>query len=186
MQFVGFKKVRDGKYLKNYELSYLNKAGKEKKYEMVSRRDLKSKEDIGSQASGVTIVALCEDKLLLLKEFRMSVNQSIYNLCAGMLEENEAIEDCIRRELYEETGLSVKSIKKVLPPSYAAVGISDMQTYIAFIEAEGAFSDHTSDNELIQPAFYTQEEVRKLLETEKFSSRAQVIAYFFAYFFDKV
>lgn len=185
MQFIGLKKVRDGKYLKNYELSYLNKAGKEKKYEMVSRRDLKTKEDIGSQASGVSIVAFQEDRLLLLKEFRMSVNKSIYNLCAGMLEADESIEDCIHRELYEETGLSVKCVHKILPPSYAAVGISDMQTYIAFVEAEGTFSDHTSDNELIQPSFYTQAEVRELLEKEKFSSRAQVIAYFFAYFFNK-
>ena len=27
MKFLGMKKVRDGKYLKNYELSYENKAG---------------------------------------------------------------------------------------------------------------------------------------------------------------
>lgn len=34
-------KVRDGRYLKNYELTYQNKAGKEKKYEIVSRKELK-------------------------------------------------------------------------------------------------------------------------------------------------
>lgn len=28
MKFLGMKKVRDGKYLKNYELSYENKAGR--------------------------------------------------------------------------------------------------------------------------------------------------------------
>ena len=55
-----------------------------------------------------------------------------------------------------------------------------MKTYIAFVDAEGAFDDHTSDNELIQPDFYTREEVAQLLETEEFSSRAQVIAYFFS------
>ena len=38
MQFIKLEKVKDGKYLKNYELTYLNKAGKEKKYEIVSRR----------------------------------------------------------------------------------------------------------------------------------------------------
>ena len=97
-----------------------------------------------------------------------------------MLEEQETIEECITRELYEETGLSVKRIRKILPPSYAAVGISDMKTYIAFVDAEGEFDDHTSDNELIQPGFYTREEVKQLLNTEEFSSRAQVIAYFFS------
>lgn len=179
MQFIKLEKVRDGKYLKNYELTYLNKAGKEKKYEMVSRRNLETLEDIGSKASGVSIVAFKDNKLLLLKEFRMSINKSIYNLCAGMLEDTESIEECIKRELFEETGLAVKCIQKILPPSYAAVGISDMQTYIAFVEAEGEFSDHTSDNEMIQPGFYTREEVEQLLEQEEFSSRAQIIAYFF-------
>lgn len=35
----------------------------------------------------------------------MSINKSIYNLCAGMLQEGESVEDCARRELYEETAL---------------------------------------------------------------------------------
>ena len=34
---------------------------------------------------------------------------------------------------------------------------------------------------MIEAALYTQDEVKNMLEQEKFSSRAQVIAYFFAY-----
>lgn len=181
MQFVRFEKVKDGKYLKNYEITYENKSGKEKKYEIVSRRELKGIEDVGAASSGVSIVATCGGKLLLLHEFRMGINRTIYNLCAGMLEENETIEECIRRELFEETGLTVKSIHKILPPSYAAVAISDTTTHIAFVEAEGEFGGQTSDNEEIEARFYTKEEVKQLLETEPFSSRAQMAAYFFAY-----
>ena len=179
MKFLKFEKVKDGKYLKNYEITYENKAGKEKKYEIVSRRELKSIEDVGGAPSGVSIVATVGDKLLLLHEFRMGVNRSIYNLCAGMLEKDESVEDCIARELYEETGLTVKKIKKILPPSFAAVAISDTTTYIALVEAEGDFDDHSSENEQIEAALYTKEEVRRLLETEPFSSRAQLAAYFF-------
>ena len=180
MEFVKFEKVRDGKYLKNYEITYLNKSGREKKYEIVSRRELQGIEDVGGKPSGVSIVATCEGKLLLLHEFRMGLNKSIYNLCAGMLEADETIEDCIARELYEETGLRVKTIQKILPPSFAAVAISDVTTYIAFVEAEGSFEDHSSENEQIEARFYTREEVSRLLETEPFSSRAQMAAYFFA------
>ena len=179
MQFLKFEKVRDGKYLKNYEITYQNKAGKEKKYEIVSRKELGGIEDLGAAPSGVSIIATRNDKLLLLHEFRMGVNRTIYNLCAGMIEEGEAIEECIARELYEETGLSVKKITNILPPSYSAVGISDTMTYIAFVEAEGDFEDHSSVNEQIDAAFYSREEVRELLETEPFSSRAQLAAYFF-------
>jgi len=179
MEFLRFEKVRDGKYLKNYELTYRNKSGREKKYEMVSRRDLSGIEDVGGKPSGVSIIATCKDRLLLLHEFRMGVNRFVYNLCAGMIEPDETIEDCIARELYEETGLKVKEIKTILPPSFAAVAISDTTTYIAFVEAEGAIEDHTSDNEQIEAKFFTQDEVKKLLATEPFSSRAQMAAYYF-------
>ena len=57
-------------------------------------------------------------------------------------------------------------------------------TQVAFIEAEGEFEDHTSENEMIEAALYSREEIKQMLETEKFSSRAQVIAYFFAYHSD--
>ena len=179
MKFIKLEKVKDGKYLKNYEITYLNKAGKEKKYEMVSRKELADITDIGKRASGVSIVAFHEDKLLLLREFRMSVNKTIFNLCAGMIEEGESIEECISRELYEETGLSISNIRAILPPSYSAVGISDMKTYIAIVDVEGDFCDHTSDNEMIQARFYSREEVAALLQTEEFSSRSQIVSYFF-------
>lgn len=179
MEFLGMEKVKDGKYLKNYELTYLNKAGREKKYEIVSRSEITGPEALGKRVSGVSIVAYHENRLLLLREFRMGVNRYIYNLCAGMIEEGESMEECISRELYEETGLSVKKIRTILTPSFAAVAFSDVKTQIAFVEAEGSFEDHTSDNEQIDAKFYSKEEVRELLETEEFSSRAQMAAYFF-------
>ncbi len=180
MEFLELKKIKDGKYLKNYELKYLNKAGKEKIYEIVSRRELTQTSDLGSKPSGVSIVATQDDKMLLLHEFRMGVNREIYNLCAGMIEKDETIEECIARELYEETGLQVVQIKKILPPSFSAVAISDITTYIAFVEVTGNLEDHSSDNEQIDAAFYSKAEIEKLLETEPFSSRAQLAAYSFA------
>lgn len=180
MKLLQLEKVRNGKYLKNYELAYENKNGSIKKYEIVSHAELTSIDDIGKKVSGVSIVAFYEGKLLLLKEFRMGVNRYIYNLCAGMKEPNETIEECIKRELHEETGLYVKKIIDILPPSFAAVALSDIQNQVAFVQVEGNLSDkYLSQNEDIYARFYTREEVARLLEEEKFSSRAQVIAYFF-------
>ena len=121
MKLLGMKKRFEGKYLHGYELTYENRAGREKTFEMVSRSPLRDPSEIGTHVSGVTIVAWKDDRLLLLKEFRMSVNRTIYNLCAGMLEEGESVEDCARRELYEETGLRVARFLDILPPSYSAV-----------------------------------------------------------------
>ena len=41
MKLLSIEKVRDGKYLKNYELTYLNKAGREKS--MKSSAEAKSR-----------------------------------------------------------------------------------------------------------------------------------------------
>jgi len=181
MKLISMEKVRDGKYLKNYELTYKNKSGKEKKYEIISRKNLESIEDLGKYSSGVSIIATKNDKLLLLHEFRMGVNKRIYNLCAGMQEAGESIEECIARELYEETGLKLKTINLILPPSYAAVAISDTKTHIAFAEVEGDIEDHSSENEEIEAGFYTKEEVKELLKNCEFSSRAQMAAFYFAH-----
>ncbi len=181
MELKCLTKVKDGKYLKNYELEYENKSGKVKKFEIVSHSEISSVEELGQKISGVSIVALYEGKMLLLREFRMGVNRYIYNLCAGMRERGETIEETIKRELHEETGLFVKEVIDILPPSYAAVAITDIQTQIAIVKAEGTLSDEfMSDNEDIEARFYTKDEVRQLLQTEKFSSRAQTMAYFFS------
>lgn len=179
MQYIDFQKVRQGKYLKNYEITYLNKAGKQKVYEMVSFNEMTDPAQLGQKTNGISIAATVNGKLLLLKEFRMAVGRQIYNLCAGMIETDETVEDCIKRELYEETGLTLKKIRKILPPSFAAVGISDTCTRLCFVEAEGEISFHGSNNEEIKAGLFSKEEVQHMLDTEVFSSRSQLVAYAF-------
>ena len=49
MELLRLQKVKDGKYLKNYELTYLNKKGNEKVYEIVSRNEIPNVESIGNR-----------------------------------------------------------------------------------------------------------------------------------------
>ena len=171
--------TREGKYLKSYVLDYESDDGHKKSYEFVSHRRLNSIEDIGNHVSGVSMCVIKDGKLLLLREFRMAVNRYIYGMCAGMWDEGEDLTDCMRRELYEETGLKLKRVLHVLPPSFAAVSMSDIKNQIAIVEAEGDTSNNATYNENISAAFYDKDEVRHLIDTEDFSSRAQVLAYFY-------
>ena len=41
MRLLKINKVREGRYLKNYELVYENRAGHEKKYEIVSHHEIR-------------------------------------------------------------------------------------------------------------------------------------------------
>lgn len=181
MKLLNLKKVHDGHFLKKYEIEYLNKKGKEKTYEIVSRSELTDFSQLGQNPSGVSIFATCGNQMLLLKEFRIGAGKEIYNLCAGNIDPGETIEECISRELFEETGLRVKQIYKILPPSFAAVGLSDITNYVAFVEAEGELSDHTSDNEEIHPSFYNKSEIETLVNSgAPFSSRAQILSYLYS------
>lgn len=187
MKLKSFQKAYTGGHLKQYELTYENRDGKSKIYEIVSRSDYSDVSEIATKVDGVSIVGLQKDsktnefRLLLLKEFRLGINKAIYNLCAGLKNTNETIEQCVSRELYEETGLKIKKIVDVLEPSFSAVAISDILTSIVFIEIDSndKIEDHTSANEEISANFYTKDEVYELLKTHQFSSRAQGMAYFF-------
>ena len=180
MKLNKINKVDDSKYLKKYKLLYTNKAGKEKIYEMVSRNNIINNNDIGSICNGVCIIVRHseEEKLLLIKEFRMAVNKYVYNIPAGIIEVGETVEETIKRELYEETGLTHIKIIKTLKPSFSAVGISDEKIITAFVEAKGNFHDNTSDNEDITPMFLSKDEVKLLLETEELAGRTQLLCEF--------
>ncbi len=179
-------KNRDTHFLKSYTLNYTNAEGNEKLYEMVSNFNYERPEEIGQKASGVVIVGFCAQELLLLREFRMGVNQFIYNMPAGHLEEGEVVEECARRELIEETGLHIKRICKILPPAYAAPDLSDSSAWVVMAEVEGRFNPQTEADEYIQPLFADKKQLEKMLETERFSGRAQLIAYLFCKLGNKI
>lgn len=180
MKFLQMKKTNSGKYLNNYELIYENRSGKEKHYEMISRRELQSPDDIGNVSSGISMIVFVGEKMLLLREFRMAINRCVYNLCAGMINKGETIEECCKRELFEETGLTVTEIITILPPSYAAVAISDVMTNIVIVRASGEISTIAqSENEEIEPKLFSKEELKELLSTEEFSSRSQLAAWIY-------
>ena len=179
-------KNRDTRFLKSYTLNYTNTKGNEKLYEMVSNFDYEKPEEIGQKASGVVIVGFRGDELLLLREFRMGVNQFIYNMPAGHSEAGESVEECAERELREETGLRIKRICKILPPAYAAPDVSDSSAWVVMAEVEGEFNPQTEADEYIQPLFADRKKLEELLNNEKFSGRAQLMAYFFCKMGNKI
>lgn len=173
------RKTRNTPYLKNYTLNYTNSAGKEKIYEMVSNFDYDCPKDIAKRVSGVAVAGRRGDQILLCREFRMGVNQFVYNLPAGHIDPGEDAEACARRELYEETGLFITKILDILPPSFAAPDFSDIRSWTVFAEVDGTFADHTEADEWIEPGFYTRAQAAELLKTSAFTIRAQLVTYSF-------
>ncbi len=73
-------------------------------------------------------------RLVLQKEFRVPIRGFNYGLPAGLLEEGESIEDTVRRELHEETGLELVRIKKISPVLYSSTGMTDESAYLVFVD----------------------------------------------------
>ncbi len=74
-------------------------------------------------------------RLVMVKEFRVPVGDYIFAFPAGLLEAGESIEDTVRRELLEETGMEVVAIKRVTQPLYSSSGMTDEAVAMAFVEA---------------------------------------------------
>lgn len=185
MKFLDIKKIDNGEYLSKYEVRYdLN--GNVKVYEMVSRSpSIKNKEELGAGApDAVVILVLSPDgqKMLLVREFRMELGMHIYGLPSGLIDKGEDVATAARRELYEETGLKDFKLIKFLPASHPAVGLSNERCCCAVGKASGEPKPAALDEfEDIEAAFYTREEVKKIIDNERMGSWSQAFAFGFAY-----
>ena len=57
----------------------------------------------------IIVAVIKNDKLLLAHNSKFNNNR--YSLIAGFVDSNETLEDCVRREVFEEIGIKIKNIK---------------------------------------------------------------------------
>lgn len=181
MEFKGIEKREEGKFITRYNLEYETVDHKTKIYEMISRKkNLSGLEELkGNEPDAVVIIATNEtgDKILIDREFRLAVGGWVYNFPAGLIDEGETPQVSAKRELFEETGLDLYEITDVIGPSYSAVGFSNEINVCIVGKARGEFAESTSTVEEITPGWYTKEEIRELLKTERFAARTQAFCY---------
>ena len=123
----------------------------------------------------VACVVHAQGKFLVVEE---SINgKALWNQPAGHLEANETLLQAAKRELWEETGLELYEIEDKIGLSYSAVGFSNELNVCITGRARGEFHASTSTVEEIEAAWYTREEVRELLKTQRFAARTQAYCY---------
>lgn len=177
MIFKGIKKLHQGKYINRYNISYESQTGENKDYEMISRNpDITSFEELHDGSPDAVVIIIHDNKrerVLLNREYRMAMGEWIYNFPAGMIDEGETVDEAAKRELREETGLCLEQIDEVWKESYSAVGFSNEKTIVVVGTASGDILSSDSDMEEIEAAWYTRDEIKRLLETERFAARTQ-------------
>ena len=184
MKYQGIRKVHEGKFITRYDVDYVTAEGHSKTYEIISRnRDIRTLEELQNKKADSVILILTDasgERLLVSREYRMSMAQWIYNFPAGLIDPGETPVESAKRELWEETGLELIRIDDVLDNSYSAIGFSNERNICVFGAAAGEFRKSTSDAEEIVPGWYTKEEMKRLLRTEPFAARTQAYCYAWA------
>lgn len=185
------------KFLSLYNAKYENKNGREKNWTIASRKGtevlnetlLQGKED---KVDAVVIVAFhkSEKKLVLVKQFRVPINDYIYELPAGLVDQGEDALNSLKRELKEETGLDLKEIldSKIKSNLFLSPGMTDESVTLAVCTCTGTLSNEfMEDDEDIEALMLSQEEATKLLENnDNFDIKCYIVLKIFSILGEKI
>ena len=86
-------------------------------------------------------------------------------VAAGLMNRGETITQAAQRELFEETGLTLRRVMRRSPPVYSSSGMTDESVTMVFAECDGAPSNAANESsEDIQVVFVGVDEAGKLID----------------------
>lgn len=110
------------------------------------------------------------DKVVLIRQYRYTLGDYIYEFPAGLVEPDENYHEGAIRELYEETGLTLKPIEvdeAYQKPYFTTVGMTDESCATVYGYASGEVSASAQeDTEEIEVVLADRDEVKRILREE--------------------
>lgn len=181
-KYKGIQKLSDNRFLNLFHLDALTDSGRNFDYYFVSRRketELKLlTKDIN--AEGVVIYPILKDepdKIVMICQYRYPLDDFLYELPAGLIDEGETPQQSAVREMKEETGLDFTVYTggndTYRRPFFMGPGFTDESCNAVFGFAEGEVNrDTMEDTETIQVIIVDKKEAARILREEKVSLRA--------------
>jgi ADP-ribose pyrophosphatase len=129
---------------------------------------------------GSAVMMAVDDKkrVMLVKQYRLPANQSLWELPAGKTDEGENVLQAAKRELIEETGLRAKKWKKLVSffpsPGYVE---EKMTIFLATDLTQG--ESEPMEDERIETNWFTKKEIRKLLESNRILDAKTMIGFLY-------
>lgn len=172
-------KTTDQRFLNMYTFQVENRVGRKSSYFVASRAE--SVEDLrvnhrDKNPDGVIIYSLYgenRDKIVLIRQYRYSIGDYIYEFPAGLVEKDENFEEAAIRELEEETGLKLETVKvdsMYTKPYFTTIGMTDECCSMIYGYATGTPSNAgQEDSEEIEIVLADKAEVRRILKEENVS-----------------
>lgn len=140
MRIKGGEKLTDLRWLNLFNIHYVDSYDKERQWQVATRqKHPKCMTGQFTVPDAVVIVPfhIGRGKIVMVREFRVPLAGLQYGFPAGLIDDGETVEAASRRELYEETGLSVTQFLKISPPIYSSAGMTDEAIVMVFVECEG-------------------------------------------------
>jgi len=125
-----------------------------------------TREVVCHPGSVVVIPHLPDGRLILVRQYRHAVGESLWELVAGGIERGETPRQSARRELREETGYRARVLKPLLK-FYPSPGILSEKMHI--VEAWDLTPSHAQPDvdERIEICFFTVRKVMDMIERRK-------------------
>lgn len=137
----------------------------------------------GKDAVGVIILNEKSNKILLVKQQRLAKkgeDKTTWEIPAGMTDvENESLEDCLIREIKEETGLDVNDLKRILS-FQPLIGCCNHEITLYHTKVnESDFTNDIDDSDVTEAKWFSIEEMKEMFSKGEIIDSKTLIAYFF-------
>jgi len=181
MKIIDSTVINKSKFVTLVAVTYVDQKGNTKRWHMVSRGEQPKCITGENQRPDAAIIVpyhCRENKLVVIKEFRIPVGGYQYGFPAGLLDPGEDLALAAGRELHEETGLDLVRVYRHSPAIFSSAGITDEAIAMVFAEVEGTPSIlHNEDSEEIEVFLMDRHEVRSLLDRSDiiFGARAWLV-----------
>lgn len=175
----GIRAMSENPHLNLYELKAVNKKGGEFPYYLASRGkredELKLRTRI-NRPDGVVIFGVkrgntpAQDRVVLVRQYRYTIDDYIYELPAGLVEEGEDYHLAAVREMKEETGLTLHPLtveERYERPFFTTIGMTDESCAAVYGYVEGTICDSfQEDSEEIEVVLADRKEAARILREE--------------------
>ncbi|MCI9657153.1 MAG: NUDIX hydrolase [Lachnospiraceae bacterium] len=178
-RILSVEKTTDNRFLNMYNLHHENKVGRKGLYHMASRGKNIENLKLSTRKNtpdGVIIYSIYgekRDRMVLVRQYRITIDDYIYELPAGLIDEGETFAQAGARELKEETGLDFEPLQvdeMYHKAFFTTIGMTDESCATVYGYASGTVSrDGLEENEQLEVVLADRAEVKRILKEEHVS-----------------
>jgi ADP-ribose pyrophosphatase len=118
---------------------------------------------------------ISDNEIIMVRQYRYALKRETLEIPAGKIDKGEGPEECIKRELVEETGFEAKSIKWLY--TYApAIGYSNELIHLYLGSDLKKLGKKTDENEISSLEILTLEKVLGMIRNHEIVDSKTIIA----------